>query len=575
MSARRHASPPGRAALPLLALALAAGWVLAQAALHRGHHVDDAFIGFRYAEHLAAGNGLVFEPGERVEGVTNAGWIALLGLLGALGLSVPVAAKVAGTLFLLGAIGLAAWTAGRLATAAGATTGAAEAAAVVLVAAASPELVYFSLAGMETGLAALLAAGGAALVASGRWWSAAVLAAALATVRPEALVLFPLFVGLAILAGRLSPSGIGDRSGLPLRRLGGPLVLFVVLTGAVVAGRLAYYGEPIPNTFHAKPAAGPVEAALRLPAALAGDWSNLPPPFDGLLFPAAAALALASLARRADGRRLAAWLAAAAATGYAFALYAPLDWTEMGRWFGPWVPAAAVLLVRGLFAGLARLARLAPGGRGPLGSEATAVATTAVVVAVLAVVAAGVWRFDRHLGAAARAEMPGFILVSESLVPPARWLDAALAPDATIATRRLGVLSYYTGRPMFDYAFGLVEPDVARRVGRRGVDFVDPREPELAGPWRRAAPDVLVEDLERIEEWLGPGGSRRPFAVHGTLYRVTKVFPIAGGHRLWAAATAIGPAPPGTAGSAPPPSADPITRWRRPRPAPLPDPPRR
>ncbi|MGO8788779.1 MAG: hypothetical protein ACLQVL_15550 [Terriglobia bacterium] len=33
--------------------------------------LDDAFISYRYAENLARGEGLVFNPGERVEGYSN------------------------------------------------------------------------------------------------------------------------------------------------------------------------------------------------------------------------------------------------------------------------------------------------------------------------------------------------------------------------------------------------------------------------------------------------------------------------------------------------------------------------
>lgn len=39
---------------------------------------DDAFISFRYAEHLADGLGLVWNPGERVEGYTNFLWVVLM-----------------------------------------------------------------------------------------------------------------------------------------------------------------------------------------------------------------------------------------------------------------------------------------------------------------------------------------------------------------------------------------------------------------------------------------------------------------------------------------------------------------
>ncbi len=47
-------------------------------ALHLGWIADDAFISFRYSRNWAAGQGLVYNPGERVEGYTNFLWVALL-----------------------------------------------------------------------------------------------------------------------------------------------------------------------------------------------------------------------------------------------------------------------------------------------------------------------------------------------------------------------------------------------------------------------------------------------------------------------------------------------------------------
>ena len=40
---------------------------------------DDAFISFRYARHLSDGLGLVWNPGERVEGYSNFSRVLLLG----------------------------------------------------------------------------------------------------------------------------------------------------------------------------------------------------------------------------------------------------------------------------------------------------------------------------------------------------------------------------------------------------------------------------------------------------------------------------------------------------------------
>ena len=41
---------------------------------------DDAFISFRYAQHLAEGQGLVWNPGERVEGYTNFLWVVSIAI---------------------------------------------------------------------------------------------------------------------------------------------------------------------------------------------------------------------------------------------------------------------------------------------------------------------------------------------------------------------------------------------------------------------------------------------------------------------------------------------------------------
>lgn len=77
--------------------------------------VDDAYISFRYAENLAAGHGLVFNPGERVEGWTSFLWVVILGLLSLVGLPLPRAAAALGSACGVATI-LLAWIVGRAAT---------------------------------------------------------------------------------------------------------------------------------------------------------------------------------------------------------------------------------------------------------------------------------------------------------------------------------------------------------------------------------------------------------------------------------------------------------------------------
>ena len=57
---------------------------------------DDAFISFRYVKNFIGGHGLVFNPGERVEGFTNFFWIVILSIFAQLGLGPVIASKILG-----------------------------------------------------------------------------------------------------------------------------------------------------------------------------------------------------------------------------------------------------------------------------------------------------------------------------------------------------------------------------------------------------------------------------------------------------------------------------------------------
>ncbi|MBI3541037.1 MAG: hypothetical protein HY073_02730 [Deltaproteobacteria bacterium] len=64
--------------LLLLLLLFLVGVDLYYAQLYHYNVIDDAYISFQYAKNLILGNGLVFNPGERVEGYTNFLWIVFL-----------------------------------------------------------------------------------------------------------------------------------------------------------------------------------------------------------------------------------------------------------------------------------------------------------------------------------------------------------------------------------------------------------------------------------------------------------------------------------------------------------------
>ena len=58
--------------------------------------IDDSFISFRYARNFARGLGLVYNPGERIEGYTNFLWTVILGVGFKLGLDPEPLSKVLG-----------------------------------------------------------------------------------------------------------------------------------------------------------------------------------------------------------------------------------------------------------------------------------------------------------------------------------------------------------------------------------------------------------------------------------------------------------------------------------------------
>jgi len=63
---------------------------------------DDAFISYRYSSNLARGEGLVWNPGERIEGYTNFLWVLLISVPIYLRIDPVIASQALGLLFALG-----------------------------------------------------------------------------------------------------------------------------------------------------------------------------------------------------------------------------------------------------------------------------------------------------------------------------------------------------------------------------------------------------------------------------------------------------------------------------------------
>ncbi len=213
---------------------------------------DDAMISMRYAQNLAAGHGLVWNPGEMppVEGYTNLLWTLWMAAIHLLPLPLSKTSLVvmaSGALILLAQGWVVAATA-RLLT--GVRRSWAGLFAVFLTAFSFP-LIYWTLRGMEVGFLALLASAGALLAFRFQeerrpafLLGLALCLSALVLTRDDAIVIAG---GLAAYAVLTAP---GWRS-----RAGAAAVLgaAVALPKAIhLAFRWSFYGDVLPNTYYLK-----------------------------------------------------------------------------------------------------------------------------------------------------------------------------------------------------------------------------------------------------------------------------------------------------------------------------------
>ena len=212
---------------------------------------------------------------------------------------------------------------------------------------------------------------------------------------------------------------------------------------------------------------------------------------------------------------------AIAIVGFTFSVYARLDWTGMARYFAPYVPVTFVLFWLGILAVHLRLARWFRGSRW---LPRLCVMYTAMILA------GGLYGGYRTLRPDSIKGYPGFVLTSTALRAPAEWMNTHLSDDVVIAARRIGALSYYSQRNIFDYKCGLTDRRVAQLISRSGRQFESPADPALASLWQSVAPDYILEDSSKIDRLISQvGGVREAFVVHDLLYRVKRSFPLGQG----------------------------------------------
>lgn len=392
---------------------------------------DDAMISMRYALNFVQGNGLVWNPGEYVQGYTNVLQTLIMSLFILLfgKVSGVLAVQIFGALVVLAAAAIAARIAARVCT-----PDSPAVPLVFLLALLYYPLNYWGLMGMETALVALCLVAAlwfALAFVEGRRRDALALSLCIAAgflARPDTLLLASPMLALALAApGRRSPRDY--------------LALFVPLlfiVGGCLLFQRVYYGDWLPNTYTLKMTGMPLLPRLE----------------NGLGFIRrylvehclllAVLVAVAALLRT----RLAAAALAVVVLSLVYQVYVGGDAWDYWRMLAPAWPLACVLL--GLAAHATRQSALAR----RLGNTFAPLAGGFMLALVLSAEA----RFaDEFL----LRELPFQVGDNVNNVNRALVINHVTSPQASLAVFWAGAMPYYAERRAID-ALGKSDRYVAR-----------------------------------------------------------------------------------------------------------------
>ncbi|MEM7582408.1 MAG: hypothetical protein AAF560_03430 [Acidobacteriota bacterium] len=447
--------------------------------------LDDSWIHLQFARQIAAGDGLSFNPGERITGSTAPLWTALLSLGFVLPGSPVWWAKVFGVACFLGTV----IATQRLASELGASAGLSRFAAAMT--AASHWLVWSALSGMEITLFACASLWGIVLHLRERRdparapASLAILAAA-CLARPEGclLIILALADRLVRFDGEDPEHQLAARRKI-LKQVASKEMLIALGAVAIILLPTWFFywtvgGSILPTTFAVKsgPMGDLIPSGRYLSAVLDVLFRSQP---MMLLLAGAGAL---RLLERLGGPRDRGLLPAAWPLGMAlvYSLLAPPTGAivvgNFGRYYFPVLPVIVVLGVLGLEEAARRLSS----------TQGAVVPRRLLRLAlVIALIAPQAWSLfkgpPRYLQTLTNVE--------DSDVAAARWLAERLPADALLAVQDIGALKYHLPNRVVDLT-GIVNPEILPVL--RGSGPTDPTywEDRLLSYLERVQPDYLV-----------------------------------------------------------------------------------
>lgn len=447
---------------------------------------DDPYITYRYAHNLTAGNGLVFNAGERVLSTTTPLYTLVLAALGFLYGDIPALGYWLSVL----SYGITASLLYAAARAGNMTGGGVVAGLLLLV---SPALI--ATFGLETGF--YLMCGVAALRAycAGRVPLAFAFGAFLTLTRNDGIVLVTILAAHYVYVQR---AALRDwRSGLRDRRVLAPFLVYVLILAPWLIFSTWYFGTPFPITLAAKIAQA--QSGLWDPFAVGiAKWvgenlARLAPQFALAVIGAVWAVRRRSLVLLAG----------------AWAIAHLLAYALLGVAFYSWYVASlfpGLCLFAGIGAAVCAEWLCARVG----GKKMLQLALLSVFVALL-------------LAAELRADVEAGMLKPspkvEAYKRAAEWLAQNSAQGAAVDALEVGVIGYFDQHRTYDFV-GLVDPmrlpylraqKFADGVRRRAAEYVIAIPPDVWLPQ-----DAWFKDSYRVVEQIRVNGfySNRPLVIY-------------------------------------------------------------
>jgi len=391
--------------------------------------VDDAFISFRFAQNLLDGHGLVFNPGEHVEGYSNLLWVLLSAFGMRLGLDPLLWARILGIGAMAGVLALAPGIIRILAPRATEMNTLPGRTAQLLLASIGAGACWM-LAGLETPLFVLWTVLAWRLALQRNPLGAGIVGVLLVLTRPEGPALALIFTIWA-----MAPGGSGTLFHNVSRWLG--LLVLILGVAAFFIWRHDVYGWWLPNTYYAK--TGDLAGQIR---------TGLPYTLSFLLNYVLSLAVIGGAAGMGGGFAtlklrdtffgailIIFWLIYTTVVGG--------DMLGMFRFFVPILPVMLIGAV-GLAAEAGWLSRI-PG------------ALVFTLVVSLALLPASFWGKERRLVSTHMSEtnMGGWILAGDALADQ-------LPPGAVIALGPAGYIPWKTQAKAYDF-YGLVDPEIAHQ----------------------------------------------------------------------------------------------------------------